>query len=253
MINWHIGCSGFHYKHWKGTFYPGDLPQKKWFAYYNERFKTLELNVTFYRFPRLPALQEWYEKSSEDFVFSVKVFKGITHYRQFINCEQMLADFYGLIQEGLKEKLGCVLFQMPPRMQYKPEKLEQIVENLDLSFSNVLEFRHETWWNAEVFQKLAKHKIAFCGQSHPQLPEDVISTSKTLYYRFHGVPELYRSSYPTKTLKQFIKQVEENKNLTEAFVYFNNDSLGYAIDNAFELEMLVLKNKKTPSTKGKAL
>src|SRR6478672_4997710 len=105
MDKWWIGCSGFHYKHWKGIFYPENLAQSKWFDYYNDRFKTLELNVTFYRFPRLPFLQEWYNKSPEKFTFSVKAPRAITHYRQFINVKDFPSDFYGTAQEGLKEKL----------------------------------------------------------------------------------------------------------------------------------------------------
>lgn len=240
MVEWQIGCSGFHYKHWKGDFYPIDLPQKRWFEYYNKHFQTLELNVTFYRFPRLPVLQEWYQNSSPDFVFAAKVFKGITHYRQFVNCGQMLADFYGLLREGLKEKLGCVLFQMPPRMAYKPGKLDQVLEILDPTFNNVLEFRHESWWNAEVYQKLMKQKIIFCGQSHPMLPDEVVVTNKIVYYRFHGVPHLYSSSYNTAQLISLVNDIETSQ-VKQAFIYFNNDSHGWAIHNAIDLKAIAAK------------
>ncbi|WP_207492710.1 DUF72 domain-containing protein [Aridibaculum aurantiacum] len=249
MANWHIGCSGFHYKNWKGPFYPADLPQKRWFEFYSERFKTLELNVTFYKFPQLPMVQAWYEKSPADFNFSVKAPKGITHYKQFINCGQLLSDFYGVIQEGLKEKLGCVLFQMPPRMAYKEEKLDRIIEALDLSQKNVLEFRHETWWNAEVFAKLSMHNITFCGQSHPLLPDDVIQNNQVLYYRFHGVPDLYRSPYSTQSLQAFADTVDADKRIKEAFVYFNNDIEVWAVHNALELGLLAAGTKKAPSKK----
>jgi uncharacterized protein YecE (DUF72 family) len=243
MAKWHIGCSGFHYKHWKGGFYPEDLPQRKWFEFYNKRFKTVELNVTFYRFPRLSVLQEWYDKSSPDFRFSVKAPRAITHFKQFINCEQMLSDFYGTVQEGLKEKIGCILFQLPPRMAYKEAKLLQIVDSLDPSFKNVLEFRHESWWTAEVYRTLSKHNITFCGQSHPELPEDVVQNNKVLYYRFHGIPELYRSPYEFKILKRVADEIEENKKIKEAFIYFNNDIEVSAIANALEMETY-LKGQK---------
>ncbi len=167
MTKWWIGCSGFHYKHWRGIFYPEKLAMSKWFDYYNNRFKTLELNVTFYRFPRLSFLEPWYKKSPEIFSFSVKAPRAITHYKQFNASKQLIDDFYGTIQEGLKDKLGCVLFQMPPRMAYKEEKLQQIIENLDPAFTNVLEFRHETWWTAEVYNKLAQHNINFLRYESP--------------------------------------------------------------------------------------
>jgi uncharacterized protein YecE (DUF72 family) len=101
-----VGCSGFHYKHWKELFYPKDLPQRKWFEFYIKHFNTLELNVTFYKFPRLPALEVWYNTSPEDFCFSVKVPKAITHFKQFNDTHRMLNDFYETSREGLKEKLG---------------------------------------------------------------------------------------------------------------------------------------------------
>ena len=249
MDKWWIGCSGFHYKHWKGVFYPENLAQSKWFDYYNDRFKTLELNVTFYRFPRLPFLQEWYNKSPEKFTFSVKAPRAITHYRQFINVKDFLSDFYGTAQEGLKEKLGCILFQLPPRMAYKEQKLEQIVESLDPAFTNVLEFRHETWWNQHVYDKLAAHNITFCGMNHPTLPQEVVQNTSTIYYRFHGVPELYKSKYKLATLKKIADEIKNSATVKEAYIYFNNDIDGSAITNAIQLEAYIkrLENKSLKS------
>lgn len=85
-----------------------------------------------------------------------------------------MSDFYSTIEEGLKEKLGTVLFQMPPRFDYTEERLEKIINNLDPSFNNLTEFRHVSWWNTEVYKELAKNKITFCGMSHPQLPDDIV-------------------------------------------------------------------------------
>ncbi len=239
MAKWWIGCSGFHYKHWKGLFYPEGLAQNKWFDFYSQHFKTLELNVTFYRFPQLSFLETWYKKSPNPFSFSVKAPRAITHYKQFIETKQLTDDFYGTVQEGLKDKLGCVLFQMPPRMAYKQEKLEQIIDNLNPAFNNVLEFRHESWWNEEVYNKLSKHNITFCGMSHPQLPEDVIQNTKVLYFRFHGVPHLYSSPYDMAALARIANEIEENAKTKETFIYFNNDIGGSAIKNAKEMEEYV--------------
>lgn len=243
MNKWWIGCSGFHYKHWKGIFYPEKLAQSKWFDFYNNRFKTLELNVTFYRFPRLSYLEPWYNNSPNDFSFSVKAPKAITHYRQFNNTEKFISDFYGTIREGLKEKLGCVLFQMPPRMVYKEERLHKIVASLDPSYKNVLEFRHESWWNAEVYRQLSEYNITFCGMSHPDLPDDLIMTTKTVYYRMHGVPELYKSKYQKIELEKIADEIESNAGIKEAFIYFNNDIDGSAITNAIEMEAYIEERK----------
>ncbi len=98
----------------------------------------MELNVTFYRFPQLSFLETWYKKIPDHFSFSVKALKAITHYKQFIDTKRLVDDFYATTQEGLKNKLGCVLFQLPPRMAYKPQKLEQILGNLNPGFNNVL-------------------------------------------------------------------------------------------------------------------
>src|ERR1700761_5193584 len=127
MIDWHIGCSGFYYKDWRGPFYPVDLPQRKWFEFYGEHFSTVELNGTFYRFPQLKTLQSWYQRSPAHFRFSVKAPRAITHYRKFNDCADFLTSFYDTINNGLREKLGPVLFQLPPGLGYSEEKLEQIL------------------------------------------------------------------------------------------------------------------------------
>jgi uncharacterized protein YecE (DUF72 family) len=238
-MKWWIGCSGFHYNHWKNVFYPGDLPKSKWFDYYKERFNTLELNVTFYRFPRLNVLETWYKKSPKKFSFSVKVPRAITHYKQFHETERMLSDCYGTIREGLQDKLGAVLFQLPGRSAYTEERLQRIVDSLDPGFNNVLEFRHPSWWNEGVYRTLGKHKISFCGMSHPALPDEVILNSPIVYYRFHGTPELYKSPYDTAFLEKVSREISGNKKAKQAFLYFNNDIDGSAIKNARELHQIV--------------
>jgi uncharacterized protein YecE (DUF72 family) len=240
-IDWHIGCSGFYYKHWKGTFYPEGLAQKNWFGYYVENFSTLELNGTFYRFPRLAFLQRWHDIAPQDFRFSVKVPQAITHYKQFHNVTNMLDSFYCTIREGLKEKLGPVLFQLPPRARYQPERLERILEQLDPSFQNVLEFRHESWWCTEVYDALAEHGVIFCGMSHPELPDIVPPGAPALYYRFHGVPQLYFSAYSNMALQNFVTEVGKQPQLRKAWCYFNNDAAVAAIPNAKQLELFARK------------
>ena len=236
MLTPHIGCSGFYYKHWKETFYPAGLPQKKWFDFYCEHFNTLELNVTFYRFPKLPFLQNWYAKSPANFRFAVKVPKAITHFKQFNGTVDMISDFYNTVREGLQEKLACVLFQLPPRLHYKEERLEKIINSLDNSFINVLEFRHESWWQKDVYDELARHNITFCGMSHPSLPEDVVANTSFLYYRLHGEGQLYASNYEEKRLEYFVDEIYKNKHVNEAYIFFNNDIHTYAIWNAKYME-----------------
>lgn len=240
-MNWHIGCSGFHYRDWKEIFYPPDVPQKKWFEYYSSKFDTLELNVTFYRFPQLKFLQTWYKNSPAAFSFSVKAPRLITHYKQFRDCERLLNDFYNSIEQGFKEKLGVVLFQLPPQFYYTDERLDLIIANMKKEFSNTVEFRHESWWNEKVYKRLKKEKIIFCGISHPTLPDDAIVTGQTAYYRFHGAPKLYYSSYKKAMLKKIADSFAANKTVKEAFIYFNNTATVAAIENAIWLKNYVQK------------
>jgi uncharacterized protein YecE (DUF72 family) len=252
MVQWNIGCSGFYYNHWKGIFYPDDLPKSKWFDFYKERFHTLELNVTFYRFPQLTVFENWYDKTPSDFSFAVKAPRLITHFKQFNETADMMQGYYSVIAEGLKDKLGAVLFQLPPRTKYTPERLEKILATIDSDYPNVIEFRHDSWWNAEVYNELSKHKISFCGMSHPSLPDEVIQNSPLVYYRFHGVPELYKSPYDSNFLRKVADQIRGNKRAKKAFLYFNNDIGGSAIVNAGELQDYVgnQKTKQAPKKKG---
>jgi uncharacterized protein YecE (DUF72 family) len=238
-MRWYIGCSGFHYKHWKGTFYPEDLTQKRWFEFYAAQFATLELNVTFYRFPWLAVLRNWYDQAPAGFRFSVKAPKAITHFKQFHGTVDMLSDFYGTIREGLADKLGPVLFQFPPRFRYEPERLARVLDQLDPGVDNVLEFRHPGWWCEEVYAALRQKGVSFCGMSHPELPAEPIVTGPVVYYRFHGVPELYRSSYSETELAAVAEKIKAETGVDEVWCYFNNDAAVAAVPNATTLLKLI--------------
>jgi uncharacterized protein YecE (DUF72 family) len=231
-----IGCSGFHYKHWKGVFYPEKMPSTKWLEFYTRHFNTLELNVSFYRFPTAAMLQGWYDNTPAGFIFSVKAPRSITHFKKFLATERMISDFYNLAGAGLKEKLGCVLFQLPPNFLYTPERLERITSQLDLGYTNVLEFRHQSWWLPEVYEELAKKNITFCGMSHPDFPAEVIGNTGILYYRMHGDTQLYASDYSETQLDHLYRTILQMPFLKQAFVYFNNDINGYAVKNAAYLQ-----------------
>jgi uncharacterized protein YecE (DUF72 family) len=239
MVTTHIGCSGFHYKHWRGSFYPDKLAQKHWFSYYCEYFNTLELNVTFYRFPRIENLQQWYNTSPAGFQFAVKAPRAITQFKKFVGTQGMLQDFYTAVKDGLQDKCACCLFQMPPNFQYSGEKLQRIINSLDPCMNNVVEFRHPSWWNEEVFEVFKAHNISFCGMSHPNFPADLINTSALLYYRFHGDEQVYASSYTHEALTLFSKILLSNRNVKQAFIYFNNDINTHAVYNAKELKRIL--------------
>lgn len=241
MTQFHIGCSGFYYRHWKGSFYPEDLAQSKWFNFYAEHFKALELNVTFYRFPELKTLQGWHKKSPEDFKFIVKANRLITHYKKFNDVDEPLHNFYKVVNEGLAEKCGGILFQMPPSYHYSPEALEKITSQLNPEYHNILEFRHTSWWQQDVYYILGQHGITFCGISHPTLPETVICNNENLYYRFHGNQKLYDSDYADQELQHIFDKIINHQHLKEAYLFFNNDIHTYAINNAKKIQEFLKK------------
>ena len=238
-MKWNIGCSGFHYKHWKGTFYPEELPQSRWFQHYCTFFNTIELNVTFYRFPRVHVLRNWYQKSPPNFFFAVKAPRAITHFKQFTGTASMMSDFYQASIEGLGEKLGCFLFQLPPRLPYSEARLEKILLSLNKDYKNVLEFRHPSWWNPEVYQKLSLHGVSFCGMSHPSLPADLVVNAPLVYYRLHGAEGLYSSSYSDEQLSSLAQMVQASPEADSCYIYFNNDVNSYAAYNAQRLTEII--------------
>ena len=244
-IKWEIGCSGFHYREWKGIFYPESLPQKQWFKFYTEKFNSLELNVTFYRFPVLKSLEAWYDTGPANFSFAVKAPRLITHYKKFTDCSRLIDDFYGLITKGLKEKLGPVLFQLPPKYIYTNERLELIIKSMHKEFKNVIEFRDASWWTPIVFNRLKKERITFCGIDHPYLPTDPVITNKTVYYRFHGKPHLYYSTYKKNDLKIIADAILKNKMVTKAYIFFNNTATQAAIKNATWLKKYICDHSIT--------
>ncbi len=148
----------------------------------------------------------------------------------------MLNDFYTSIRDGLKDKLGPVLFQLAPKWYYTDERLDLVVNSMRKGFTNVIEFRHDSWWTKKVYQRFKKEGLVFCGISHPTLPGDPIVTNKTAYYRFHGVPQLYYTAYKKSVLKKIGDALGADKNVKNVFIYFNNTATVGAIENAVWLK-----------------
>jgi uncharacterized protein YecE (DUF72 family) len=177
-------------------------------------------------------LEAWYDTSPVNFNFAVKVPRLITHYKKFSDCSRLIDDFYSLIAKGLKEKLGTVLFQLPPQYIFTRERLDLIVKRMYKEFKNVIEFRNASWWTPEVRNKLKKEKLTFCGIDYPGLPNDAILTNQIVYYRFHGRPRLYYSAYKKKDLKKIADTILAFKKVTDVYIYFNNTATEAAIKNA---------------------
>ncbi|WP_299227950.1 DUF72 domain-containing protein [Sulfurihydrogenibium sp.] len=237
----YIGCSGFFYYGWKGRFYPLDLKPNQWFTYYATKFKTVEINSTFYNFPKKISIKRFYKISPEDFKFSVKVNKAITHIKRFNDVQKDLNEFYEIVSQNLEEKLGVFLFQLPPSFKYSEDNLEKILSQIDKRYKNAIEFRHKSWWNQEVYDAFRKENLIFCSISAPKLPEKLIQTSTDLYIRFHG-KVWYNYQYSKDELISWAEKIK-NLEYENSFIYFNNDYNAYAPKNALELIELLNKTK----------
>jgi uncharacterized protein YecE (DUF72 family) len=230
----HIGTSGWNYKHWKGNFYPEDVPQKKWLEFYYNRFKTVELNNSFYRLPEIKTFDSWRKNTPDDFMFSVKASRYITHLKK-LNDKESLKEFLKRANH-LKEKLGPVLFQLPPGWKFNEERFYTFLKMLPKKYKYTFEFRNESWWNEKVIDALNENNIAFCifeiGDKHS--PKEV--TAYFIYVRLHGPGAPYQGLYNPNTLKDWKNFFTKwNKKGKEIWCYFDNDQNGYAAQNAKEL------------------
>lgn len=226
------------YREWKEIFYPAKLAQKNWLAYYATQFDTFELNSSFYKFPEATSLKKFYDQTPDNFSVSLKVPRLITHYKQMKDCASLLDDFYNAVECGLKEKVGCVLFQFPPKFSYTEERFQLLATSLKPGFKNVAEFRHESWFDSKLIEAFQSENIIVSGLSHPILPgkQEIIQNNKIIYYRFHGIPKLFYSKYTDDTLKQFYEQMRQKVNVDSVYVYFNNTASLAAIENALKLK-----------------
>ena len=236
---YYVGFSGWFYWHWKGLFYPVDIPRTEWFRHYTKHFDTVELNAPFYSWPTVEIVRNWLRQAeqSEDFVYTIKVSELITHVKRFVRTGKMVLDF-SLIADLLGSKFGCFLFQLPPSYKYTPSRLRSIVSQLDPSRRNVVEFRHESWWRDSVYRAFEKHGIIFCSCSGPRLPDELIKTADDIYVRFHGTTRWYRHDYSREELEVWAERIKKS-GCRHAWVYFNNDRDGYSIKNAKELLSLL--------------
>jgi uncharacterized protein YecE (DUF72 family) len=229
-----VGCSGWFYWHWRGGFYPANLPTNRWFAHYSKHFKTVELNAPFYSWPTTAAVQAWVRQAGRrKFIYTVKASEFITHIKRFTGTKTLVKDF-GHIADLLGARMGCFLFQLPPSFHYTPARLDRILSQLDPTRRNVVEFRHRGWWRERVFAAFRTRGIIFCSCSGPRLPDDLVKTADDIYIRFHGVKRWYRHDYTLAELTAWATRIRES-GASRVWAYFNNDRDGFAIKNARSL------------------
>jgi len=233
-----IGTSGWSYEHWRSVFYPSSLPRGEWLNYYATHFNTVELNSSFYHLPFEGMIKSWRKRTPENFIFAVKGHRTITHIKKLKGIEESLSLFYQRI-EILKEKLGTILFQLPPSLHYNPQLLESFLTLLSsFPHKHVIEFRHNSWDEPKTYKLLEKYGVAYCIISAPKQPCVIRATTDIAYIRFHGITSWYDYYYTSKDIDWWVEKIKklEKDGAEKIYAYFNNDAYGYAIENAKELK-----------------
>jgi len=239
----YIGTSGWSYDHWIGLFYPEDIKKNQWLSYYSEHFSTVELNMSFYRYPFQNMLKGWRNKLPKDFKMTFKAHRQITHRKKFQDVKENLDRFYDMASQ-MEDRAGCILFQAPPSFKKTPENeevLRNFLDQINPSFHNVIEFRHPSWWNEETPDVLKQYNVAFCNVSGIKMPSDVMVSADFAYFRFHGPKEVYASEYSEEQLRQWADSINELVSagkINDVYCYFNNDFHGFAIHNAKTFQSL---------------
>jgi uncharacterized protein YecE (DUF72 family) len=235
-----IGTSGWHYMHWVGKFYPENTRPKDFKDLYVKQFNTVELNSPFYHLPSAETFQSWKNSTPDSFIFSVKASRFITHMKKLKDPIQTFGNF---IQNAdhLEEKLGPILFQLPPKWNYNKERFEAFLDALPKNvYRYTFEFRNQTWYNEEVYELLEKHKVAYCiyELEYHQTPLNI--TADFIYIRLHGPEKKYSGNYSDEVLSSWAEKcIKWNADGKDVYIYFDNDQNAYAAFNALKLIDLV--------------
>jgi len=242
-----IGTSGWHYRHWVGTFYPAGMPAARMFMYYQRFFDTVELNNSFYRLPTPEAFRAWRDAAPEDFRFAVKGSRFLTHNKKLKEPEQALANLLPRA-ELLGEKLGPILFQLPPKWKVNVQRLGEFLATLPRDHRYAFEFRESSWNTQAVYDTLHRFNAAYCIHELAGFHTPVIVTADFAYVRLHGPGGKYQGCYADETLCQWADRIAQwSRELKAVYVYFDNDDSGYAPRNALELKervMAAMRNGK---------
>ncbi|MFC1478769.1 DUF72 domain-containing protein [Candidatus Margulisiibacteriota bacterium] len=230
MPNFHIGTSGWSYKDWNGRFYPENIPEKDHLPFYQEHFRTVEINSTFYHLPKETTVINWHDKTGDDFIFAVKGSRYITHVKRLIDCGEPVQNFFTVI-DHFKEKCGPILWQLPPGFKKNETRLKEFIELLPKNFRHAFEFRNKEWFTDSVYEILQKNECALVIYDMPGFQTPEVITADFAYIRFHGAENLYGSKYSDEELLQW-KAKMKDWYVKDVYVYFNNDTHSWAVENA---------------------
>jgi uncharacterized protein YecE (DUF72 family) len=234
-----VGCSGWQYKHWRGDFYPADVPVGRWFEHYAARFDTVEINNSFYRLPEAETFARWRERAPLRFLFAVKASRFLTHMKKLKEPEEPIARLFERMQP-LGRRLGPVLYQLPPGWKLDLGRLEHFLQALPQRIRHVMEFREPTWYADSVSQLLERYGVARCLHDMKGSATGQERVGPFVYVRFHGASGTYSGGYPEDRLARWAAWLhEQRRSGAEVFAYFNNDVGGHAPRDAVTLRRRV--------------
>ena len=219
-----IGTSGWHYKSWKGPFFPTDVKIKNHLSYYSTQFNTTELNGVFYRTPTVQAVEAWRDQTPADFVFAWKASKFITHWKRLSERSENSLELLESRLSLLGEKAGPVLFQLPPQFERNEDRLSAFFKMLNRKRRYAFEFRHPSWYVPRVFRLLSAANIALCISDHADAPSPWKRTGDFVYVRGHGPGGRYKDHYRANTLSAWRQKIARwRARGHDVYVYFDND------------------------------
>ncbi len=216
----HIGTSGYSYPEWRGTFYPERFPAGRMFEYYAERFRTVEINATFYRMPTEAMVRSWQEKAPEGFTFSLKAPRRITHDARLKDCEDTVRYFCDAAR-SLGARLGTLLFQLPPNFRYDADRFETFLAWLPVDLKSAFEFRHDSWLNDEVYALLERQKAALAIADFGDRSTPIVATARHAYFRLRD------EGYTPVDLERWAGMIGQRRaDWDDVFVYFKHEEQG---------------------------
>jgi uncharacterized protein YecE (DUF72 family) len=236
----HIGTSGWHYAHWRGPFYPEKTKAADMLDFYIRHFDTVEINNSFYRLPPVNALKNWHDSTPADFCFAVKGSRYLTHMKKLKDPKPGLAKFFSRINH-LGNKLGPILFQLPPGWKCNAARLESFLAALPKKHRYAFELRDPTWHNASIYELLRRFNAAFCIYELAGFQAAAEITADFTYVRLHGpLATAYQGRYERRALADWAKRLARWRDaLNDIYLYFDNDQEGFAALNAAELKWMV--------------
>jgi uncharacterized protein YecE (DUF72 family) len=232
--NIRIGCSGWQYRHWRGDFYPAELPQNGWLDHYARHFDTVEINNTFYRLPEAATFAAWGRRAPRGFVYAVKASRFLTHMKKLKDPEEPIHRFFTRAKR-LEHALGPVLYQLPPHWPVNVERLETFLKALPRTRRHAIEFREPSWYADDVFALLEKHNVTLCLHDMKGSASGRLAIGPFVYVRFHGTQK-YTGRYDDATLDAWADWLAARvRDRRPVYAYFNNDSGGHAPRDATRL------------------